>query len=497
MKERVRFAPSPTGPLHIGGLRTALFNYLYAKSTEGVFILRIEDTDKNRYVKKSEEYIQNALSWAGISPDESTYTGGKYGPYKQSERLSLYKENINELIKKNKAYYAFDSNIKLDELRKNQESKGKKFNYGFNNRLELDNSLSLTKQQTEERIKTETYVIRLRIDPGETIVSDLLRGTLKIKNEILDDKILIKADGFPTYHFANVVDDHLMKITTVIRGEEWLPSLAIHELLYKAFNWKKPRFLHLPLILKPTGKGKLSKRDGEKQGFPVFPLKWENTLGYKELGYTSIGLINYISLLGWNPGTDREIFSLNELIDNFSIGGIQKGGARFDIDKAKWINHKHLSSSQFEDFAKIFPDKCSVLKKHFDKNSKIIFDELKKRMVLGSDFDSELLPFVEAPKSYDDKFITSLSKKHDLLKVLFEIEKVLKKDGVDDLKEKLYELGKSQGIKFSLIMQLLRLSLVGKMSGPNVFFITKIIKDSLSLERVRYLINHIKNPQTL
>ena len=324
MKERVRFAPSPTGPLHIGGLRTALFNYLFAKNKNGIFILRLEDTDRSRYIKGSDSYIEDALKWLGINPDEGPTSGGEYGPYKQSERTEIYNYHIKKLIETNKAYYAFDTNEKLREIREDYKNKSLVFKYDYLTRNSLDNSLSLSEKVIKERISKEPYVIRLKVEPGSTVSNDLLRGNVEINHNILDDKILLKNDKHPTYHFANVVDDYLMKITTVIRGEEWLPSLAIHNLIYKAFGWKMPCFIHLPLILKPKGKGKLSKRDGINGGFPVFPLKWDEELGYKELGFLGSGLLNYLALLGWNPGNDKEIFNLKELVKKFSVKGLQR-----------------------------------------------------------------------------------------------------------------------------------------------------------------------------
>ena len=314
MIERVRFAPSPTGPLHIGGLRTALFNYLFTKNRNGKLILRIEDTDRNRLVNNSENYIENALLWAGIIPDEGPRIKGKYGPYRQSERIDLYTEKVQVLIDSGKAYYAFDSNESLAAIRKDNEDRGLVFNYDSSTRENLDNSLRMNRDDLNKRLINDDYVIRLKVEPGITVTDDILRGRVRFNNNVLDDKILIKADGFPTYHFANVVDDYLMKITTVIRGEEWLPSLGIHSLIYDAFGWEKPSFIHLPLILKPTGKGKLSKRDGAKGGFPVFPLDWEKEKGFKSLGFSKNGIINYLALLGWSPGNDNEFFKLEDLI---------------------------------------------------------------------------------------------------------------------------------------------------------------------------------------
>ena len=343
MSIRVRFAPSPTGALHIGGLRTALYNYLFAKKNKGKFILRIEDTDQNRKVERAEEYIIEALNWSGLQPDESPVKPGDFGPYRQSERKHIYHKYIKELIDKGQAYYAFDTADELSGIRSEHEQQKKTFKYGFHNRMELRNALSLTSETTEELVKKVPYVIRLKVNGGKIIkVKDGIRGFIEVPSEEIDDKILMKADGMPTYHFANVVDDHLMEITHVIRGAEWLPSLALHQLIYDAFEWSAPDFMHLPLILKPQGKGKLSKRDGNEMGLPVFPLVWKELKGFKERGFLPEALMNYLALLGWNPGTDEELFEMDALVKIFDAEKIQKGGAKFDFEKARWINHKFL-----------------------------------------------------------------------------------------------------------------------------------------------------------
>ena len=374
MSIRVRFAPSPTGGIHIGGLRTALFNYLYAKKYNGHFVLRIEDTDNKRRVVGAENYILDSLQWLGIEPDEGPNYGGDYGPYKQSERKSIYEKEIIKLIKEGKAYYAFDSTESLDKLRKKYENDGRKFKYDSFTRNGLFNSLSLSEKETKEKIKEGGYVIRLKVEAGKNIdLFDEIRGKINVKSEEIDDKILVKANGLPTYHFANVIDDHYMKISHVIRGEEWLPSLPLHKLIYDAFNWSTPKFLHLPLILKPKGKGKLSKRDGDDLGFPVFPLKWEKNKGFKERGFLPEALLNYMSLLGWSPGTEKEIFMLKELIYYFDIKRIQKGGARFDFEKARWINHKFLLSTDPKVILKRFPGFFSGLSTSRSKKTNLRF----------------------------------------------------------------------------------------------------------------------------
>ena len=348
MSTRVRFAPSPTGPLHVGGVRTALYNYLFAKKHKGAFILRVEDTDQNRYVEDAEAYITKTLDWLGINPDESPNNPGAFGPYRQSERKESYLQNAQQLVKTGNAYLAFDTTDALQGLREAAEQEGGRFLYNWENRNALKNSLSLSPAEVDALIESNTpYVIRFKsysIEQEKTLhMSDKIRGEITVDASLLDDKIIVKQDGMPTYHLANVVDDHLMEISHVIRGEEWLPSMALHVLLYEAFGWKAPVFAHVPLILKPTGKGKLSKRDGEKFGFPVFPLEWnDDTKGFKEAGYLPEALVNYLALLGWNPGGKEELFSLEELASLFSLEGITKAGGRFDPERCKWFNQQHL-----------------------------------------------------------------------------------------------------------------------------------------------------------
>jgi glutamyl-tRNA synthetase len=358
---RVRFAPSPTGPLHIGGVRTALFNYLFAKKHKGTFILRIEDTDQKRFVEGAEDYIINALNWCNMTIDEGPKNPGKYGPYKQSERKNLYKKYADELIASGNAYYAFDTAEALDAQRKSHEENGKTFIYNWHNREKLTNSLSLKETEVKAKLDAgEDFVIRFKSPQDETLhLKDMIRGDIKIDTNILDDKVLFKSDGMPTYHLANIVDDHLMNITHVIRGEEWLPSLALHYQLYTAFGWDKPEFAHLPLILKPTGKGKLSKRDGDKLGFPVFPLEYTSpqgdvSKGYKEDGYFSEAVTNFLAFLGWNPGTEQELFSMEELITAFDLNKVNKAGARFDPDKTKWFNHQYMQQQSNYELAETF-----------------------------------------------------------------------------------------------------------------------------------------------
>jgi glutamyl-tRNA synthetase len=378
---RVRFAPSPTGPLHIGGLRTALFNYLFAKQKGGKFILRIEDTDKNRYVQGSEQHIIDSLSWCGLEPDESPFNPGEFGPYRQSERKDLYKKAISVLIEKGGAYYAFDTKEELELLRNGEEKKGRVFSYSSKNRHKLTNSISLAKNEVDKKITNgEEFVVRFKTPENKTIVcEDTLRGVVSVDSDTLDDKILYKSDGMPTYHFANVVDDHYMKISHVIRGEEWLPSLPLHSMIYDSFGWlDKPTFVHLPLILKPLGKGKLSKRDGDKFGFPIYATSWSGTVktkGYKEFGFLPQAVVNFLSLLGWNPGTEKEIFNLNELIQAFSFSGLNKSGARFDPDKNKWFNHAHIQKAN---------DNLIVEKIEMEFSEELLlYDKQKIKQLLG------------------------------------------------------------------------------------------------------------------
>ena len=357
---RVRFAPSPTGPLHIGGVRTALFNYLFAKKNGGVFFLRIEDTDQNRFVPGAESYILEALEWLGISPDETIGKNEKFGPYRQSERKRLYHQYADQLINSGWAYYAFDTSEALDLHRKQHEEQGKTFIYNHHNREKLDTSLVISKEETAKRIANgEEYVIRFKTPVDETLhLHDIIRGEVKFETNLLDDKVLFKSDGMPTYHLANIVDDHLMETSHVIRGEEWLPSMPLHVLLYRAFGWEAPEFAHLPLILKPVGNGKLSKRDGDKLGFPVFPLEWKTeegiSSGYRESAFYPEAVINFLALLGWNDGTEQELFSLEELVEKFDLNRVHKAGAKFDHEKNKWFNHHYLQIQSDESLGKSY-----------------------------------------------------------------------------------------------------------------------------------------------
>ena len=493
MSVRVRFAPSPTGPLHIGGLRTALYNYLFAKKNGGKFLLRIEDTDQNRKVEGAEDYIINALKWCDLKPDEGPLLGGEAGPYRQSERKKIYKEHIDLLIREGKAYYAFDSPEELSKARLDAEGKKTTFKYDAHNRLEFINSLSRSSEETKSLLETTAYVVRLKVDPKKDVqVNDKIRGKIEMQGSEIDDKILMKADGMPTYHFANVVDDHSMGITHVIRGEEWLPSLALHQLIYDAFGWIAPIFMHLPLILKPQGKGKLSKRDGEKMGFPVYPLEWQGSKGFKERGFLPEALVNYLALLGWNPGTEKEIFSFQELQQIFDTDKIQKGGAKFDFDKAKWVNHKFIELteekaifSRFNEFTDHLPSEWS------EKKRTAAYALVKKRLFLLEDLISENRVFLEDPEEYDPKVLKKL-KGEEPQKIILQFIEYAKKDiPAKAWKEKIQGWNEERNYPFGIIMQSLRLALVGNLSGPDVFDICYIIGNKITLRRLEKILTHL------
>jgi len=498
---RVRFAPSPTGPLHIGGVRTALFNYLFAKKNKGTFILRIEDTDQNRYVDGAENYIIEALNWLNIPFDEGPNIGGNYGPYRQSERKDLYEKYILELITSKNAYYAFDTAEQLDSHRKEHEAKGKTFIYNWHNRLKLDNSLSLNADEVQLRISAgEKYVIRFKSPENETLLlHDIIRGEIKIDTSVLDDKILFKSDGMPTYHLANIVDDHLMEISHVIRGEEWLPSLALHVLLYRAFKWKAPEFAHLPLILKPEGKGKLSKRDGDKLGFPVFPIEWKQgdaiSRGYREDGYFGEGVVNMLALLGWNEGngSEKEIYSLEELINVFSLEHVSKAGAKFNPDKAKWFNQQYLHKKSDTVLAELFQAKFSkeLQDSHLrggDSNYiKTVVSLIKERATFVSDFWELSSFFFETPNAYEEK-ASRKQWKEGTPALMYELIVVL--TGIEDFSSQnietlVKEWITTKEIGFGKVMQPFRLSLVGALKGPHLFDIAGMIGKEETIARIK------------
>ena len=492
---RLRFAPSPTGPLHIGGLRTALYNFLISRSLGGKFIIRIEDTDRNRFNPKAEKHILDSLDWCGIIPDEGPLNGGNYGPYRQSERKEHYQKRIDELIQNGDAYYAFDKTNELDELRKESEKKGETFIYNWANRTNFKNSLTLNQEVTENLIKKGDYVVRYKTynegDENKISVSDEIRGDIKVNLKLLDDKIIFKNDGMPTYHFANVVDDYEMKISHVVRGEEWLPSLPLHFLLYKSFDWIPPKFAHLPLILKPTGKGKLSKRDGEKYGIPVYPITWKDSSkkfeGFREIGFESNSLINFISLIGWNPGDEKEIFSLDELIKAFDIKRIIKGGAKYDYDKAIWFNQEHLKKITSSDIYKGIEKEIDN-KKLVNENKIISLISLAKERVR---FKKEIVnECINITYYAGDDLLENMKKiniTEDILETIKDFIKSfkeLKNINSFELKEIYFNQLKKRGIKIGDGMKSLRVMATGKISGPDLFTILEIIRRDIVITRL-------------
>ncbi|MEM7485316.1 MAG: glutamate--tRNA ligase [Bacteroidota bacterium] len=497
-KVRVRFAPSPTGPLHIGGVRTALFNYLFAKKHGGDFILRIEDTDQNRYVEGAEAYIVEALNWCGIPFDEGpvstgTSKGGGFGPYRQSERKHLYKAYAMELIEKGHAYYAFDTAEKLDFHRKDHEAKGKTFIYNWHNRLKLSNSLSLSDEEVQQKLAAgEDYVIRFKSPQDEELLlHDSIRGEIIIDTNILDDKVLFKSDGMPTYHLANIVDDHLMEISHVIRGEEWLPSLALHQLLYNAFGWKAPEFAHLPLIMKPVGKGKLSKRDGEKGGFPVFPLSWNESEGYREAGYFPEAVVNFLALLGWNPGTEQELFSLEELIEAFTLERVNKSGARFDPDKTKWYNHQYLQQKSDAELSSLFGSMLNNreiprIAQNTDYLEKVV-SLIKERANFVTDFWELGNYFFEAPTSYNERAVKKQWKEStpELMQKVAEILGTAPDFNSQTIETNVKNWITDNELSFGKVMGPLRLIIVGDMKGPHIFDILALLGKEESVGRIK------------
>ena len=491
---RVRFAPSPTGPLHIGGVRTALFNYLFAKKNGGVFYLRIEDTDQNRFVPGAEAYIMEALEWLGIAPDETVGKNEKFGPYRQSERKPLYKQYADQLIKTGWAYYAFDTPEALDAHRKKHEEQGKTFIYNHHNREKLDTSLVLSEEETAGRIASgQEYVIRFRTPVDETLhLKDLIRGAVKFETNLLDDKVLFKGDGMPTYHLANIVDDHLMETSHVIRGEEWLPSMPLHVLLYRAFGWEAPEFAHLPLILKPIGNGKLSKRDGDKMGFPVFPLEWKTqegiSSGYREKGYFPEAVVNFLALLGWNDGTEKELYTLEELVESFDLQRVHKAGAKFDPEKNKWFNHQYLIKQKDADLAKAYAP--ILIEKGFSsavemtKLTKIV-SLIKERAHFVSEFWEWSDFFFVAPTSYDEKASKNWKDETpNLMQELITVIKPIKDFTATNIETIVKEWMTNNEIGMGKVMQPFRLCLVGALKGPHLFDIMEVIGKEETIKRI-------------
>lgn len=495
---RVRFAPSPTGALHIGGVRTALYNYLFARQHGGVMILRIEDTDSQRFVPGAEEYIMESLKWCGIEIDEGVGIGGPHAPYRQSERREIYLKYALQLVEAGWAYYAFDSAEELDNLRKAAEAEGKAFAYNYTVREQLATSLRLSKEEVEARIaRGEQWVIRFKMPEGEVVeMDDLIRGHVEVNTSTLDDKVLYKsADALPTYHLANIVDDHLMEVSHVIRGEEWLPSLPLHYLLYRAFGWEatQPEFAHLPLLLKPTGGGKLSKRDGDKMGFPVFPLFWkspttgETARGYREDGYFPEAFINMLALLGWNPGTEQELFSMQELIGAFSLERVSKSGARFQPDKAKWFNAQYMHQKSAEELASCFQP---MLREHGVETTDELAGKaafiMKERASFVTDLWDLTSYFFVAPTEYEEKQAKKYWKGENP-RILSELREVLA--GIDDFskahtEEVVHAWIEEKGYGMGQVMNSLRLALVGAGKGPGMYDVTEFIGKEECLKRI-------------
>ncbi len=499
MSVRVRFAPSPTGPLHIGGVRTALFNYLFAKKHNGVFYLRIEDTDQTRFVEGAEQYIFESLEWLGISPDETINKNEKFAPYRQSDRKPLYREYAQQLIESENAYYAFDSSEKLDELRKTAEAEGKTFIYNHTIREEMETSLKLSKEEVQKRIENrDAYVIRFKTPTNETfILNDIIRGEVKFETSLLDDKVLFKSDGMPTYHLANIVDDHLQETSHVIRGEEWLPSLPLHFMLYRAFDWKAPEFAHLPLILKPIGNGKLSKRDGDKLGFPVFPLQWKNgeeiSSGYREKGFFPEAVINFLALLGWNDGTDKEIYSLDELVESFDLARVSKSGAKFDPEKNKWFNHQYLVKQSDETLAKMYLPLLEEkgIKTDLNYVTKVV-SLIKERADFVTDFWDLSDFFFVAPTEYDEK--AKKNWKEETPTLMQEVISILanaKDFKATELETEIKDWITKNEIGMGKVMQPLRMSLVGAMKGPDVYQIIETIGQDQTITRLQNAIERL------
>lgn len=502
---RVRFAPSPTGPLHIGGVRTALYNYLFARKHGGKCILRIEDTDQGRFVPGAEQYIIESLTWCGIHFDEGVHIGGPYAPYRQSDRKDIYQQYALQLLNSGKAYYAFDTPEELDKLRKDYESRKETFQYGPQTRMGLNNSLTLSPQEVDARLAAgKPYVIRIKIPENETVtLQDIIRGTVQVDSTLLDDKVLYKSDGMPTYHLANVVDDYLMKISHVIRGEEWLPSAPLHVLLYRYLGWEAqmPEFAHLPLLLKPDGNGKLSKRDGDRLGFPVFPLRWtdpksgEVSSGYRESGYLPEAFINMLAFLGWNPGTEQEIFSMDELCEAFTIDRVSKSGAKFDLEKAHWYNHQYMSRKT--------PAELASFLKPLLKEKNIDFDEeyinsvcslVHERVVLKPDLWTQSQYFFSDPENYDEKVVTKIWKPetpallHDLIHLLKTTEPYTK----ENLEANIHAYVEEKSMGMGKLMNPFRLAVVGTNAGPGMMDIAALIGKEKTIQRIQNAIDRIK-----
>jgi glutamyl-tRNA synthetase len=498
---RVRFAPSPTGPLHIGGVRTALFNYLFAKKHNGTFILRVEDTDQNRFVEGAEDYIIESLNWCNIPFDEGPGKDGGYGPYRQSDRKDRYKKYALQLIEKGSAYYAFDTLEELTAARDKAESNKETFIYNHHNRLDFVNSLTLTASEVNERLDhNEEYTIRFKPEIKTLFMFDEIRKGIEIDTSLLDDKVLFKSDGMPTYHLANIVDDHEMKISHVIRGEEWLPSMALHVLLYESFQWEAPKFAHLPLILKPGGKGKLSKRDGDKMGFPVFPLEWnpengDKSSGYREDGYLPEAVVNMLAFLGWNPGTEQEIFSLEELTQAFSLDHVNSSGAKFDFDKTKWFQQQWFVEQ--DDAVVGYAFAKALQTKNIEYGSQdyvnIVVGLVKERAIFVEDLFELAGFFFTAPGDFDEKAASKSWKEdtNDIMKNVIEVLKDTTEISAVGLNDAVKGWIKEQEMGVGKVMMPLRLALVGSLMGPDVFEIASLIGKQETIARIETAIEKL------
>lgn len=505
MSVRVRFAPSPTGPLHIGGVRTALFNFLFAKNQGGTFVLRIEDTDQTRFVPGAENYIMEALDWLGITPDESPLNPGKYEPYRQSERKNMYKQYADRLIDNGNAYYAFDTPEELDAMReKLKAARVPNPQYNSVTRESMKNSLTLPEDEVEKRLNSgEPYVVRLKVPRKEEVrLNDLVRGWVMVESETIDDKVILKSDGMPTYHLANIVDDHFMKITHVIRGEEWLPSAPLHVLLYKYLGWESemPEFAHLPLILKPDGNGKLSKRDGDKLGFPVFPLNWtdpetgEKNTGFRERGFLPETMNNFLAMLGWSPGNNEEFFSLDDLIEKFSISRIGKAGTKFDIEKAKWFNQHYLRQKSNAELSQFLIEDLKKEGLEYDEEKlNDIIELVKERLIFPSDLFDESRSCFERPLNYDPNVV---EKKWDMdakraIKQFAENLENLNDFKADKIKQLYYDTTAEMGIKMGKVMPALRLAVTGAGMGPDLMVLLEILGKKELIARLNLALEKI------
>ncbi len=501
-KVRVRFAPSPTGPLHIGGVRTALYNYLFAKKHGGDFLLRVEDTDQTRYVSGAEDYIVDALNWCNIRVDEGVGVGGEFGPYRQSERKEMYRQYADRLISSGHAYYAFDTPEELEEMRERMKNAGVSSpQYDQVTRTSMKNSISLSEDEVKERIEMgEPYVIRIKMPRNEDVkINDLIRGWVVVNTNNLDDKVIFKSDGMPTYHLANVVDDHLMKITHVIRGEEWLPSAPLHVLLYKFLGWDIPQFAHLPLILKPDGNGKLSKRDGDRLGFPVFPTEWTNpetkeiSSGFRECGYFADAFTNMLAFLGWNPGTPQELFSMGELIEAFSLERVGKAGAKFDFDKTKWFNQQYLRSKTGDELSELvasFNEGKEIDKSYFSA----VCELMKERATFPKDVWEQSQFFFSAPQSYEEKTLQKKwkDKTPSIMRELSCLLEKMEDFSVEKIEVSFKAFLAEKELSFGAVLPNFRLAVTGLGTGPSMFQISALLGKEEVVARIQKAIENIQ-----